>query len=204
MINIKEWIRLTTWRLYSYLDTKYFILITLIGLHYSGKITDAKLKGQFSALRKGTLQKSRKIYHSTINDKWYNEDDVIEIWLDIAEGVTKFIPFEIFINYINKFENKGYNYALNVFGSEYLYPLFNVWNPEVNDINFSRFSGLELDGVVSYKDYSYTCYECGHTHSDISKNESENLERLDSWLHSKKKGNLHKIPKHNIKNMKFF
>ena len=35
-------------------------------------------------------------------------------------------------------------------------------------------------------------------------NESENLERLDSWLHSKKKGNLHKIPKHNIKNMKFF
>lgn len=191
MIDIRKWLK------HRYFNIKYTILLTLIGVHYSGKITDDKLKGQFNALRKGTLQKKRNVYHCEITDRWYNNDSVHEIWEDVSDLITKEIPLNTLIEYIDKFENKGKNYAINVFGGQYLNPLYNCWNPEYHTHSFSDFIGIYIS--LTYKHNSHTCYLCGHEQHDYSKNENTNYKELSDWLHSMKKGNLSKIPKFEIK-----
>lgn len=83
-INVKKWTGLInhTYTGYQYhkLDMKYVILLVLSCLHHEKKISDAKLKGQFQALRKGTLQRKKNTYHCTINNSWYNDENITEIW----------------------------------------------------------------------------------------------------------------------------
>ena len=196
MINTVKWVD----KFGDRFNIKYTILLVLATLHYEGKITDEKLKGQFQSLRKGELQKKKKTYHCGINDQWYNDESVLTIFQEIvSDKGLKQIPFVNFIKYIQSFENVNYNYALNVFGTEYIYLIFNYWNPEWHSLAFDDFSGFYIPGV-KITDYSHSCYECGHTHKDISKNETENLKIINEWLHNKKKGDLKKIPFCKIEN----
>lgn len=192
-INIKLW-----YNKYSPINIKYLILLVLAGLHYHKKITDEKLKGQFKALREGTLQRNKNTYHCEITDNWYNNEPVLEIFQDCIDekGLTA-IPFNDFIKYISRFENKNYNYALNVFGSEYIMPLFNFWNPEYTDSEFTNYIDFYIPGITVAKESRY-CYECGASHNSYSKNERNNTKVIIDWLHNQKKGNLSKIPKYDV------
>lgn len=196
MINTKKW----ALQFGDRFNVTYFILLVLATLHYEKKITDAKLKGQFQALKKGTLQKKKGTYHCTLNDHWYNDETAYYVFTEVCEDMyLKEIPFKKFLEYIQLFEGANYNYALNVFGSEYLYPIFNSWNPEWHVRDFYNYADFAIPGVV-VSDYSHYCYECGSKHTDISKNETENLKTINQWLHNQKKGNLSKIPLHKIEN----
>lgn len=190
MINTKLWIK----KFEHTLDAKYFILLILSTLHYEGKITDAKLKGQFQALRKGTLQSRRRLYHCEINNQWYNDEYPIDIFKEVAEDkrINK-VPFKKLIADIQLLENVNYNYALNIFGSNYLFKFFNMWNPEYCE-DFPSYIDFYISGVHAINN-SHTCYECGCNHINIDKNERENLITLNNWIHNQKKGNLAKIPR---------
>lgn len=195
-IDVKLWYE----KFQGVIDIKYQILLVLASLHYEKKITDAKLKGQIKALRAGTLQSFKNTYHCEITDRWYNYESAYEVFSDCIhdKGLT-LIPFDEFIKYIQSFENKGYNHAVNVFGAEYIYRMFNWWNPEYNTnvfsdyINFDKNANFYIPGIHTTND-SYTCYVCGHNHYKYSKNEKENIKVINEWLHNKKKGNLKKIP----------
>lgn len=50
---------------------------------------------------------------------------------------------------------------------------------------------------------SYECFECGSHHTTYYKNETENLKKINEWLHNQKKGDLKKIPFHDISNKVF-
>lgn len=196
MINTEQWTKKFE---YSF-NIEYFILLILATLHYEEKITDAKLKGQFQALRKGTLQKKKRTYHCTLNDRWYNNETAHDIFSEVCEDMRpKKIPFKKFLEYIQLFEGANYNYALNVFGSKYLYPIFNSWDPEYHVKDFYNYADFAIPGVV-ISDYSHYCYECGTKHINISKNEEKNYKTINQWLHNQKKGNLTKIPFHKIEN----
>jgi hypothetical protein len=191
MINTKLWIK----RFEYNIDTKYLILLILATLHHEVKITDEKLKGQLQALRKGTLLKKKNTYHCEINERWYDNELPIDIFKEIAEDKgIKEIPFKKFITYIQLFENVNYNYALNIFGSNYLYRIFNSWNPEYCDADFCNYMGFYIPNIYVTND-SHTCYECGHEHSHYGKNERANLLVLNEWIHKQKKGNLSLIPR---------
>jgi len=194
-INVKRW-----YSLMNYNNSTYLILLVLSTLHYEKKITDAKLKGQIRALRAGTLQRVKNTHHCDITDRWYNNDSVYEIFEDVItlKGVNT-IPFKEFIKYISLFENKGYNYAVNTFGIEYIYPLFQNWNPEYNDDNFGVHIQFQIEGIKGYTD-GYNCYECGSYHSTTNKNVSSNIELLNEWLHTQKKGNKMRIPRYDVRN----
>lgn len=198
MIDIKLW-----YRRFNYnIDIKYLILLVLAGLHYEKKITDKKLKGQFKSLKAGLLQNYKKTYHCTITDRWYNDESAYEVFEDcISYKALGDIPFDVFISYIALFENKGYNHAINIFGSEYIYKMFLDWNPEYHDLSFTNHIKFYIPNVTGRRD-SYTCYECGSSHSSYDKNEKQNLKVISEHLHEKKKGNLKKIPFHNIENTK--
>lgn len=195
-INIRLWYN----RFQGYIQIKYLILLVLAGLHHDKKITDEKLKGQFKALKAGTLQKYKNTYHCEITDRWYNDESAFEVFQDCVElkGINT-ISFKNLIKYIQLFENRGYNHALNVFGAEYIYNMFNAWNPEYSSYhNFSDYIDFYIPNIQVTSN-SYTCYECGHTHDNFSKNENKNIEVINKWLHNMKKGNLKKIPFFDVK-----
>lgn len=194
-INIPLW----STRFNKIISLKYFILLVLAGLHYHKKITDEKLKGQFKALRAGTLQKVKINYHCDITGIWYNGENPLEIFSDcIRFKDVKYIPFEEFIKYIHLFENRNYNHAINVFGSEYIYPLIAHWNPDYHPTNFSDFINFYIPGVSMINKSTY-CFECGHKHDEYVNDVKENCKVISEWLHYKKKGNLKKIPIYDIK-----
>jgi hypothetical protein len=199
MINISLWYK----RFYSYINLKYLIIAVLACLHKEGKISDEKLKGQFSSLRKGKLITKKNVYHSTINNRWYNDEEMYEIFKDYLYLIKGYISIEDLIKYIAIYENKNYNYAVNIFGSEYLYRILNYWNPEYHNNSFSDFIGFYIPNVT-FKNERYSCYECGRTHYNYDNNETENIRIISEWLHQMKKGNLKKIPFHNINNIHFF
>ena len=192
MINIENWF-------YKYnIPTKYKILLVLAVLHNESKISDKKLKGQIQSLRKGELEKYKKTYHCSINNRWYNQVPALEVFEDCLKLTSRNIPFDKILYYIQLFENKGYNYSLNIFGREYIYNLYNEWNPEYTDKSFSDYIGFFIPNINITKE-SHFCYECGHTHYSFNKDSTKNIQTISEWLHTKKKGNLKKIPFFNIK-----
>lgn len=196
-INVGMWYR----RFECYIDLKYLILLVLADLHYNKKITDEKFKGQMSALRKGTLQRHKGTYHCTITDRWFNDESAYEVFLDCLEiKGSSLLPFDVFIKYIQEFENKNYNYALNVFGSEYIYRMFNQWNPEGYVQDFPEFIEFDIPNIY-ISDTSCTCDYCGCTQHNVDKNSYHNIKVISEWLHSMKKGNKDKIPFHLIDNV---
>lgn len=198
-INIKLWYK----RFRYSIDVEYLILLALAGLHHNKKITDEKLKGQFKALREGTLQKMKNTYHCDINDRWYSDDPPLVIFDDcILDLNINTIPYKEFINYIKQYKNCNYNYALNVFGSEYLYKIFLNWNPEYNN-DFSNYAEFFIPHL-QYKDTTSYCYECGSRHGSYDKDVYNNLKVINDWIHNQKKGNLTKIPKFDVSNRYFW
>ncbi len=194
-INIKTWYK----RFNFCIEDKYLILLVLSGLHYEGKITDAKLKGQLGSLRKGTLEKYKHTYKCDIVlERWYNDESAYTIFEDLCHFITKDIPFENFIWYINMFTNKGFNYSINIFGEKYLKPTLNSWNPEFHPDSYADYlGGFYIPGIRVGKEEHY-CYECGSKHYSYDNNETKNKELVSEWLHSKKKGNLSKIPYYHL------
>lgn len=194
MINVQQWLRMYG----NQFQTKYMILLVLAVLHKEGKITDAKLKGQLQALRKGTLQKNRRLYHCELNDSWYNDNEpVLRIFTEVAsDKCVNSISYQDLLVYINQLEQKGHNHALNVLGSEYIYPIFNSWSPKYKS-SFHDCLGFMIPGVEA-KISKSTCYECGHEHSTVDKNKTKNLKIMNDWIHQQKKGNLSKIPYHDM------
>ena len=201
MIKIKDIIKLTS----SYeMNTEYYILLVLIGLHKSKVISDAKLRGQFKSLRKGNLLKHKNVYHCTINDEWYNDKSPYKVFEDISEKVLDVtISFEEFIKYIQLYNNKSYNYCINVFFQEYVSTMYELWNPHYNHkiFNESRFGEVfQINGfpILYTIDNSYYCDECGHRHEDLNKDHN-NYGKLNDFIHSLKRGNKNKIPRFDVK-----
>lgn len=103
------------------------------------------------------------------------------------------IEFEVFISYIKKYENSSINHALNVFGTNYIVPLYKLWNPVYDSVSFSEYIDFSIPGVTA-EIYETSCYECGHTHKDIIKNNNRDYTAINKWIHEQKHGNKSKIP----------
>jgi hypothetical protein len=189
-IDINKWISKEC------INWNYSILLILAALHNEKKITDAKLKGQFMALRNGTLNKRRNVYHCEINNKWYNDKPASYIWGDLAKLTSGYIYLSTFIKYLKQYENKNLNHAINIFGSEYIYRLYNNWNPDFgyNDFfaNISFHCSSNIN--ITADKISHECDCCGRSSYEYKKDKRNDMIKLNNWLHSKKQGNLSKIP----------
>jgi hypothetical protein len=211
-INIRRWLSI----LNTYYGTvEYNFLLVLAGLHKQKTITDEKLKGQFKALKAGTLQRFKGTYHCSINDRWYTSEPATELLSDLVTMIhtTTTLSIEEFVSYIMKYNGMNYNYAINVILKEYIKPMFDKWNPEYDTNDFAGYIGLiamtsntgwavPLQLMASQSTSSgcgdYYCYSscCCCSKTIYDKNEKKIMETLTEYFHSLKKGNLTKIPKY--------
>ena len=176
------------------LETKCILVLGL--LHSQGRITDAKLKGQFQALRNGTLLKVKGTHHSGINNRWYDHEDPYDIFKDYLNLTTSwYLSNNEAIEYFSRYYNKGYNYSINAFLGKIIEPILNNWHPDWSDEEFGKYSTIEFPFDLKAKGYTSECYSCGSRHTEYDRNQNDIRKELSEYFHKMKKGNLSKIPK---------
>lgn len=139
----------------NYRESEMFILLSL--LHINGFISNKSLFSQFTRLKKGKLIRTIHTYHSKINDRWYNEESINDIYIHILEDMInpnfgnaklrlerinklrflkglppkfykKELNFEETLLYLNKYLNKNRNFCIDHLYHTYIKP--NIYNYE--------------------------------------------------------------------------
>lgn len=161
------------------LEDKDIAFIYLVFFHYNGIISDGKFKGMLKTLRpidpkalKLDIPLLRKVgtYHNTINDKWYNDESMIDILEDTFTDlkhkiVKKEMPLEEFLKYINLLTNKNKNFCV-----DYFY--------------FQIVERMLRQYVANFENYDGTGFRCLHSLNSAYDFESKRLE----WVKFKPTG----------------
>lgn len=165
-----------------------FVLISL--LHINGFINNHSLHANFKNLRNGKILRCVNSYHSKINDRWYNYDNIVEIYEDILDDMIslknpkarlnfernnklrylnglepkKFkteLTFEETLKYLNFYLNKNRNYCIDHLFHEFIKP--NILRFEYNK-TISRMFNYNFDYIESRErknnDWEYCCEYC--------------------------------------------
>ena len=178
---------------------EYFILFALSVLKKTGKISEAKFKGQIMALRNKTLLTKKNTYHCTINNRWYDREPVIVPFVDcLEEFYVVNITIEDLVKDIQYYHNSNYNFAINTFVTCYLYICLDQFYPYSKHQLFTNYCGIDLPFTfIAVFDSSY-CDCCGHGSDSNEFNIRETRNKFKAlanpYFHSQKKGNLSKIP----------
>lgn len=185
-----------------YLEDEVVILLILSGLYERNIITLDKLKGQLKSLKEGKLQQYKRIYHCTINDKWYNDETTREIFKDLFKTYKlNYISVKTLVEVTQLYLNKNYNYCINFIISNIFSIFLNSFSNSQGEVSFNSFIDVQIKNFPSIKIKSYTskCYECRNEH--FTHNHRETISQIDDiieFFHQYKKGNLTKIPKQNL------
>ena len=165
-----------------------FVLLSL--LHINGFINDSSLHANFKNLREGKIIRRINTYHSKINNKWYNDDSVTDIYesilndminlknpkarlnferankLRLLNGLApkKFkteLTFEESLKYLNLYLNKNRNYCIDHLFHEFIKP--NILKFEYNKTINSMFDynfDYIEDRERKVNDWEYCCEYC--------------------------------------------
>jgi hypothetical protein len=180
-----------------------FVLISL--LHVNGFINDKSIAALFNLLRKGKLVRRVETYHSKINDRWYNDESINDVYEDILldminpksakvklkrERINKlralnglepkkyktYLDFDETMKYLNLYLNKNRNYCIDHLYHEFIKPNINCYDYKKNICEMFSHDFKDIENNYSnYNDYEYCCEYCCGDY--------------DSWLESVRERN---------------
>lgn len=167
-------------------DVLFFIIVSL---HYNGHIGIEKYSGMMKGLRDNTLNKKRNVYHCKINDKWYNDESMVEILSDVYDGFDKKddVPMLDFIKYVSSLINKNRNYAVNHIYLTYIQKIVDAYQPNtywsstnydriidlLNDFGFDLNSNVVRRENFEFQVSGYCCSDCDGKYEDYVNNRFE-------------------------------
>jgi hypothetical protein len=147
----------------------------LIFFYHNGMINNESFLGQLKSLRKGTLLKRKNTYHSKINDEWYSDTSILEIFRDIWEdyrskGKTprnNSIDFNKFIQYFGFFlPGKNKNYVIDYIYFNMLSNIPNLYkhyyeryNNYLKEFDIPNFNSKSIHDNFGLGD-GYCCEDC--------------------------------------------
>ena len=187
------------------------ILLIIINLHIDKKINDAKLKALFKNYRNKTLTRFVKTHHCTINDKWYNDENMKQIYLDVYEDMPKKdLTIEQVLPYLNLLLNRNKNYCIDFIYKQYVEPITSsiyCLNDEQIDL-FNSFKIGEISLTPYYEmiglgsgyccedcDGDYEAYKWARYESLMSAEFTKNLlDKVKSFLQGKKTASSYRNP----------
>lgn len=132
-------------------------------LHYNGIINDENLKAKFNQLRNGTLLRNIKTHKSSINNKWYYDQRMIDILYHSFENSykPKNIPIKDFINYVILYTQANKSYSINWIYYNVVEPFLNKYRDDYElQFKFDLFEVKFGHEVVSYEKYEPSGYCC--------------------------------------------
>ena len=195
------------------LEDRNTILLIIIHLHIEKKINDAKLKALFKNYRNGALTRHINTYYSKVNDRWYNDEPMRNIYLDIYEFMPKKdLSLEQVLPYLNLLLNRNKNYCIDFIYKQYVEPV--TRNIDLfNNNTIELFNSFQLNsGLVSLTPYhqvvglgsGYCCEDHDGDYEDYKRRNYEYsmgrefkdklIEKAKSFLQSKKTWGSYKNP----------
>lgn len=193
------------------LEERNIILLIIIHLHIDKKINDAKLKALFKNYRNKTLTRHIGTHHCTINNKWYKDEPMKNIYLDIYEDMPKKdLTIEQVLPYLNLLLNRNKNYCIDFIYKQFVEPVTKAIDYlNRNDIDiFNSFKMGEIS-LKYYKDIlglgeGYCCEDCCGDYEDYKRMQykyslgldfrDKLLDKIKSFLQSKKTASSYKNP----------
>jgi hypothetical protein len=162
------------WRGYGHstLEQSNIAFIIIVALHEAGRINDERLKAMLKSLKAGTLLRKINTYHCKINDRWYTDELMYNILLDVYWEIdTKKLPIPVsdFLEYINLYLNKKKNYCIDHLYHEFVEPYIDNIESPGNGWLIKTFNIPGLDtAYISYEEADrkyglgsgYCCEDC--------------------------------------------
>ena len=158
--------------------------LVIVHLHIQKKINDARFKAMLRSLREGTLLRRVNTYHCPINDKWYNDEPMLTILLEVYNDSAfpkHNISLEVFLKYLNLYLGKNKNFCI-----DWIY--FSIVKPLIDGLEYHGYKQLRSFGlqgideaILSYEEADrrydlssgYCCDDCSGCYSQYKKNQYE-------------------------------
>lgn len=109
---------------WTLVNNAYCVLVFAL-LHKYKIISDEKLKGVYSVIRKDKFLRNIHTYKCDITGRWYNDEPIAEVVLHLVTEYNledKYMDIQDFLWYLNLFLNKNKNYCINYIYLEYFKP----------------------------------------------------------------------------------
>jgi len=105
------------------------LLLILIFLYKAEKINRQRFLALSKQIKENKMDRRVNTFHCTINDKWYNDERMLDIYLDVLHTLAPNIEidFKDFLPYLMLHTGKGRNYTIDWFFYEYIEPLINYY-----------------------------------------------------------------------------
>lgn len=161
---------------YSGLEREHVLFTLIVQLHINGKINEQSLSALFNNLKQGKLDRRVKTYHCTYNDRWYYDESMLDILINVvSELYPQDIPMEKMIYYVNRYLNKPRNYCIDHIIGNFILPIIKQYQNAIHyggydhTLSKLRLFNLDLPCVQSYDIYEpsgYCCSDCDGDYED--------------------------------------
>lgn len=167
------------------LEDEHKIIFYAAILHKNGAINDVKLRGIFKSLRERIAKKNTywlvRTYHCNINDKWYNDmfmQDIFKdiIYYDMSTHIsTTSLDIKELISYVNIYLNKSHNYCVDFIFFNYIKEAinrnrsYNGYYEYVNSYFNTNFTILRKEDD-EFSSSGYCCEDCDGDYDDYVEN----------------------------------
>lgn len=191
---------------YHLLQKEATLFLIIVFLHENKTISREKMMGMLGSLRKGDMTRHINTYHCTINDKWYKDENMFDVMMDVFNktDISRKIELEDFIKYVNIYINKPRNYCIDYIYSNFIknaIDTYSNYNHLAVQELFSQFevsfSNIQLTKYRDYEPTGYCCDDCDGDYEQyksyrfenyvIDENKKEYKKAFASFLLSKRK-----------------
>lgn len=149
------------------------LLMLIVQLHLNNRINEQSLSALLNNLKQGKLDRRVNTYHCKYNDKWYSDESMQDILIDvISELNVQDIPIQKMIYYVNRYLNKPRNYCIDYIIGNYILPLIkridyhhiDIASNLLKDFNLSYYPNVR--SYDNYEPWGYCCEDCDGKYSD--------------------------------------
>jgi hypothetical protein len=101
------------------------LLLIILFLYHNGKINKARFLALSKQIKENKMDRRVNTFHCTINDKWYNDESILNIYLDVFYSYKQIgdIEFNDALPILQLHTGKNKNYTIDWFFYEFIEPI---------------------------------------------------------------------------------
>ncbi len=172
-------------------DIHLYLIVTF--LYHNGIINRKKLLSVYKSCKEGTLERRIKIHHCKINNKWYDDESMYNIYVDVYKDFRvqiKEIDFNDLIPTLLLYNSKSKNYCIDWFFYIIIKPILDKYNNILSygffdDYTSERYIQMIKSFDIEFKsdirtfdewertasDFGYCCEDCSGDYNEYMINQ---------------------------------